>query len=58
MTGPINDPAPSGPGKDVTPLDPDSPKGREVADRLTRTLAAIELELAASEQADRIGRAA
>ena len=58
MTGPINDPPPSGPGKDVTPLDPASPKGREVAARLTRTLAAIELELAAAEQAGQVGRAA
>lgn len=31
---------------DVVPLDPDSPKGREVAARLTRTLARIGLEVA------------
>lgn len=30
----------------VTPLDPDSPKGREVAERLTQVLAEIRLELA------------
>lgn len=59
MTGPTTPPPPSGPGKDGNaPLDPRSPEGRAVAARLTRTLAAIELELAQSESAGRIGWAA
>lgn len=51
MTGPVgpsNPPPPGGPGKDEV-LDPRSPKGREVAARLTRTLAQIELEIAERE---------
>ncbi|MEU7904785.1 hypothetical protein [Actinoplanes sp. NPDC049118] len=36
---------------DVSPLDPDSPKGREVAARLTRTLALIELQINERERA-------
>lgn len=47
MTGPISPPPPSGPGRTVTvPLDPNSPKGREVAARLTAVLADIEFEIA------------
>lgn len=43
----------------VTPLDPNSPKGREVAERLGNILAEIELELAQEEAAARrTGRAA
>lgn len=58
MTGPATPPPPPGPGRDVDePLDPQSVQGREVAERLTRTLAAIELELAQSESAQ-AGRAA
>ena len=57
MTGPVTDPPPGGPGKDERPLDPLSPKGREVAERLTRRLALIELELA-QRGAISIGRAA
>lgn len=59
MTAPDNPPPPSGPGRDESPLDPDSPKGREVAQRLTRILAEIKLEIAARKQAaGQIGRAA
>jgi hypothetical protein len=60
VTGPSNPPPPPGPGRpgQVQPLDPDSPKGREVAERLGGILAQIELELAESEQAARIDRAA
>jgi len=48
MTGPDTPPPPPGPGRPATvPLDPDSPKGREVAERLGGIIAAIELELAA-----------
>jgi hypothetical protein len=57
VTGPVTDPPPSGPGKDERPLDPNSPKGREVAERLTRRLALIELELA-QRAGSQIGRAA
>lgn len=49
-------PAP-GPGKADLPLDPNSAKGREVAERLTRRLALIELELA-QRGAGQVGRAA
>ncbi|TWG21015.1 hypothetical protein [Actinoplanes teichomyceticus] len=48
MTGPVTPPPPPGPGRDE-PYDPNTPEGREVAARLTRTLAAIEMELAAAE---------
>lgn len=34
----------------VTPLDPDSPKGREVARRLTSVLTEIELAIAERER--------
>lgn len=57
MTGPVTSPPPSGPGRDVTPLDPNSPKGRAVAARLTRTLAVIELEILQREASEQ-GRAA
>lgn len=53
MTGPVTPPPPSGPGKDV-PLDPASPQGRAVAARLTRTLAAIELEINQREAAEQV----
>lgn len=53
MTGPVTDPPPSGPGKDDRPLDPNSPKGREVAERLTRVLGELEVELAQAGAADR-----
>lgn len=49
MTGPTTPPPPPGPGRDETPLSPTSPQGRAVAARLTRTLAAIELEIEARE---------
>jgi len=52
MTAPDNPTPPGGPGRDERPLDPNSPKGREVAERLTRRLALIELELAQREQAE------
>lgn len=58
MSGPVTDPPPSGPGKDVRPLDPASPKGREVAARFSRVLAEIELEIETAERAGQIGRAA
>lgn len=59
MTGPATPAPPPGPGRPVTvPLDPDSPKGREVAERLGGILAQIELELAEREQVTRIERAA
>jgi hypothetical protein len=35
----------------ITPLDPNSPKGREVAERLTETLADIRLAIAERERA-------
>lgn len=35
----------------VVPLDPNSPKGREVAERLGNVLAELELELAEEEAA-------
>lgn len=37
----------------VTPLDPDSDKGREVADRLNQVLAEICVEMDADEAAQR-----
>lgn len=44
--------APDGrPRQRTVPLDPDSPKGREVAARLTHTLAVIQLEIAARKRA-------
>lgn len=57
--GPANPTPPGGPGRDevVTPLDPNTPKGREVAARLTRTLAVIELEILRREASEQ-GRAA
>lgn len=60
MTGPVTSPPPSGPGRPVTiPLDPNSPKGREVAERLGNILAEIELEIAQQEIAKQdVGRAA
>lgn len=60
MTGPSTPAPPPGPGRpsDVQPLDPDSPKGREVAARLTRTLALIEMQINERERAARIGSAA
>jgi hypothetical protein len=57
MTGPDNPPPPSGPGKGES-LDPDSPKGREIAARFSQTLAEIEREIEAAELAGQIGRAA
>jgi len=57
MTAPDNPPPPSGPGRDEPPLDPNSPEGRRVAERLTRRLALIELELA-QRGTTQIGRAA
>lgn len=51
MTGPVTDPPPSGPGKDKGPLDPNSPRGRATAERLTRTLDEIEQEIVEAEQA-------
>ncbi len=60
MTGPVTNPPPSGPGRDepIVPLDPESLKGREVAARLTRVLAEIELELAAKALAAPVRSAA
>lgn len=44
---------------DVTPLDPDSAKGREVAERLTQVLAEIRNEIAAEKvAAERLARGA
>lgn len=57
MTGPVTDPPPSGPGKGES-LDPDSAKGREVAARLSLTLAEIEREIETAALAGRIGRVA
>lgn len=57
MTAPDTPPPPPGPGRDK-PLDPNSPKGRDIAARLTQTLARIELEMAQEQAAGRIGRAA
>lgn len=58
-SGPSNPPPPPGPGRDrVQPLDPDSPKGREVAERLTLRLALIELAIEERERAARIEPAA
>jgi hypothetical protein len=54
MTGPITPPPPSGPGKAEAPLDPNSPEGRAVATRLTRTLATIELEIAQREAGEQV----
>lgn len=57
--GPSNPPPPPGPGRPAeTPLDPDSPKGRDVAERLTRTLALIRLEIAERKQGAQIEPAA
>lgn len=59
--GPSTPPSPAGPGRDDTvesPLDPNSPKGIDVAQRLTRTLALIRLEIAERKQAAQIGDAA
>lgn len=53
MTGPVTNPPPTGPGRSEKPLDPGSPRGRAVAERLTCTLARIELELAAADQGKR-----
>lgn len=58
MTAPDNPPPPPGPGRSEKPLDPKSPEGIAVAERLTRTLARIELEIDRREAAGRIGRAA
>lgn len=58
MTAPDNPPPPGGPGREESPLDPHSPKGREVAERLTRRLALIELEMAQRGTATPAGRAA
>lgn len=57
MTGPINDPPPGGPGKSDEPLDPRSAEGQAAAERLARTLAEIELEIAEREAAQ-VGSAA
>lgn len=48
--GPSSPTPPAGPGRadDVVPLDPESPKGREVAARLSAVIAELELELAAA----------
>jgi hypothetical protein len=56
-SGPSTPPPPPGPRHTETPLDPNSAHGREVAERLTRILATIELELAHTESAQ-AGRAA
>lgn len=53
MSGPVNDPPPSGPGRDEEPFDPESAEGRAVAERLTRTLDRIELAIEQRELADR-----
>lgn len=59
MTGPATPAPPPGPGRPATaPLDPESAKGRDVAERLTHTLALIELGIAERERATRIGNAA
>lgn len=58
MTAPAASPA-GKPMHRVTPLDPNSAKGREVAERLGNILAELELELAQQEIAVRTtGRAA
>jgi hypothetical protein len=58
VTGPVTNPPPGGPGKDAQSLDPRSPKGREIAERFSRTLAVIEAEIEAAERGGQIGRAA
>lgn len=60
MTSPGTPPPPGGPSSPphVEALDPRSPKGREVAARLTRTLAQIELEIAEREARENPERAA
>jgi hypothetical protein len=57
MTAPAGGPAPQ---LRVQPLDPNSPKGREVAERLGNVLAELELEIAQREIAEQAaaGRAA
>lgn len=57
MTGPVTNPPPTGPGK-AESLDPNSPKGREVATRFSETLARIEAEIEAAALAGQVGRAA
>lgn len=50
MTGPATPAPPPGPGRPATvPLDPDSAKGREVAERFGEILAQIELEMAEAQ---------
>lgn len=51
MTGPVSQPPPSGPGRTEAPLDPTSPRGRDVARRLTAVLTEIEMELAQQDAA-------
>jgi len=58
MTGPSNPPPPPGPGRPADRLDPDSPKGREVAEWLTSTLAQIQLRIDERERVARIDRVA
>jgi hypothetical protein len=58
VTGPVTNPPPTGPGKAEKSLDPNSPKGREVATRFSETLARIEAEIEAADLAGQIGRAA
>lgn len=58
MTGPTHPPAgpstpPPPPGPRVVPLDPDSPAGRECAERLSAVLAEIRVAIAAREYAGR-----
>lgn len=52
--GPSTPPPPPGPGRIDEPYDLDTPKGREVAERFTRTLAAIEIEILQREAAARL----
>ena len=57
--GPSTPPPPPGPSRRAGSLDPNSPKGREVAERFGNILAELELELAQQDAADRaMGRAA
>lgn len=47
-----DDPAPTPGIQVVEPLDPDSPKGREVAERLSEVLADVRLGIAEREAAE------
>lgn len=57
--GPVTSPPPSGPRRpEITPLDPDSPGGRQAARELTEVLTRIGLAIEARRRAAALSRPA